>query len=70
MSVMTLYHTHQPSLSGDEEEGVASTIQKELNVLRGVMEHILPHVGPQVLTLDLSHSKAATNELASAGNSF
>ena len=49
----------------DGEEGVGVTVQKELSVLLGVMEHILPHVGSHVLTLDLSHSKALTNEVVS-----
>ena len=56
--------------SSYEEEGVAVAVQRELNVLRGMIEHILPHVGPHVLTLDLSHSKAASNELVSVPSCF
>ena len=37
--------------------------QRELCVLQGIVDHVLPRVGSHVLTLDLSHSKAASNEV-------
>lgn len=50
------------SCYGDGDEGEEEG-QRELHVLQGIVEHILPHVGSQVLTLDLSHSKAVSNEV-------
>lgn len=38
-------------------------MQREFCVLQGVLEHILPHVGSHVLTLDLSHGKTVSNEV-------
>ena len=38
---------------------------RELSILRGVIEHLLPRVGPHVRTLDLSHGKAISNEIVS-----
>jgi len=32
-------------------------------VLRGMMEYLLPQVGPHVHTLDLAHGKAVSNEV-------
>ena len=38
-------------------------MQREWLILHGIMEHILPRAGHHVLTIDLSHSKAASNEV-------
>ena len=40
-------------------------MHRELCVLRGVIQHLLPRVGQHVKTLDLSHGKAVTNEIVS-----
>lgn len=45
---------------GIEEEAM---LQQELCVLLGILEHVLPRAGRHVRTLDLSHSKAASNEV-------
>ena len=49
------------SLYDDEVE--SGWVQKELCVLRGMVEHLLPRVGSHVQTLDLSHGKAISNEV-------
>ena len=36
-----------------------------MNVLCGVIEHLLPRVGDHVRTLDLAYGKAVTNEVVS-----
>lgn len=38
--------------------------EKESAVLKGTLEHLLPHVGHHVLTLDLAHSKSISDETA------
>ncbi len=46
----------------DDEDSVC--VQKEIRVLRGVVDHLLPQVGgAHVRTLDLSHGKAISNEM-------
>ena len=47
----------------DERE--SKEVQKELRVLCGIMDHLLPRVGSHVQTLDLSHGKAVSNEVVS-----
>ena len=44
----------------DVEEG---EMEREMSVLCGVIEHLLPRVGSHVRTLDLAHGKAVTNEV-------
>ena len=38
-------------------------MEHEARVLWGVMEYLLPQVGPHVRTLDLAHGKAVSNEV-------
>ena len=38
-------------------------MEREMSVLCGVIEHLLPRVGSHVRTLDLAHGKAVTNEV-------
>ncbi len=40
-------------------------VEREANVLCGVIEHLLPKVGPHVTTLDLANGKAVSNEAVS-----
>ena len=40
-------------------------MDKEMSVLCGVIEHLLPRVGTHVRTLDLAYGKAVTNEVVS-----
>ena len=45
----------------DEEE--ESAMEREMSVLCGVIDHLLPRVGSHVRTLDLAYGKAVTNEV-------
>ena len=58
-----------PSLSPSPfSEGSPSEedeMDKEMSVLCGVIEHLLPQVGSHVRTLDLAYGKAVTNEVVS-----
>ena len=38
-------------------------MEREMSVLCGVIEHLLPRVGAHVRTLDLAYGKAVTNEV-------
>ncbi len=48
-----------PSSGGDD---YSVMVEREANVLCGVIEHLLPKVGPYVTTLDLANGKAVSNE--------
>ena len=51
----------------DEEEAMVCVEEheREARVLKGLMDHVLPRVGSHVLTLDLSHGRAVSNEVVS-----
>ena len=40
-------------------------MEREMNVLCGAIDHLLPRVGSHVRTLDLAYGKAVTNEVVS-----
>ncbi len=52
-------YPHPPHSDGDD---YSVTVEREVGVLYGVMEHLLPRVGPHVRTLDLANGKAVSNE--------
>lgn len=58
--VFSLCDDPLPSNGGDVED---EEMERELCILQGVLEHILPWAGAHVHTLDLSHGKAVSNEL-------
>ena len=51
------------SLCRDIDAEEESAMEREMNVLCGVIEHLLPRVGSHVRTLDLAYGKAVTNEV-------
>lgn len=53
-----LFSLSSPSLPQDD-----AYMEHEARVLWGVMEYLLPQVGPHVRTLDLAHGKAVSNEV-------
>ena len=40
-------------------------MEREAQVLTGLMEHVLPRVGSHTLSLDLAHGKAVSNAIVS-----
>ena len=51
------------SLFSDSDAEEESAMEREMSVLCGVIEHLLPRVGSHVRTLDLAYGKAVTNEV-------
>ena len=51
------------SRASDPEGEEERAMEREMSVLCGVIEHLLPRVGSHVRTLDLAYGKAVTNEV-------
>lgn len=51
------------SLCRDNDAEEESAMEREMSVLCGMIEHLLPRVGTHVRTLDLAYGKAVTNEV-------
>ena len=51
------------SLFRDSDAEEESAMEREMSVLCGMIEHLLPRVGSHVHTLDLAYGKAVTNEV-------
>lgn len=58
-----LYFSVFLSLFRDSDAEEESAMEREMSVLCGVIEHLLPRVGSHVRTLDLAYGKAVTNEV-------
>ena len=52
-----------PSTQTLSEESEDAIMDKEMKVLCGVIDHLLPKVGSHVHTLDLAYGKAVSNEV-------
>ena len=50
--------------SQDDEEN--PRLLRERDIMRGVIDHLLPKIGPHVEVLDLAHGKSLTGEMVSA----
>ena len=55
-----MYPSPSPYSDGDD---YSVTVEREVSVLCGVMEYLLPRVGLHIRTLDLANGKAISNEV-------
>ena len=60
---------HCPSPCSETDD-YSVAVEREASVLVGVMEHLLPKIGPHVRTLDLAHGKAVSNEVVGHATSL